>query len=580
MSYKKHVQVVPTNQRLQKALERSQRYFDTTAPGGSNAKFSSYLPEVYAGHPMRIERYQQYDQMDTDSDINSALDTIADFSTRKDSITDEVFKITWRTEPSDSQVEILKSCLRQWSKINEFKKRIWRMFRNTIKYGDQFFIRDPETLKLFWVEPSTVEKILVNEAEGKDPDAYVIRQLDLNLQTLTANSSAKFGANIMGTGATTLQQRGTPTNQTSGTYGAKNNSRFGESAQDVTIVDATHVVHISMSEGMDAGWPFGTSILEGVFKVYRQKELLEDAIIIYRIQRAPERRVFYIDTGEMPVHRANAYVERIKNEFHQRRFPSRTGGGAGIVDATYNPLSMMEDFFLAQTAGGRGSKIETLPGGENLGQIDDLKFWTNRLLRGLRVPSSYVPTGPEDGMQTFTDGRTGTAYIQEFRFAQYCERLQNLIITVFDDEFKLFVKHRGFNIDSGSFELNMQTPESFNEYARIEKDAALINVFAPLAELPYFSKRWLMINKLGMTEQEVSEMETMWLRENPDLTENVESDNMEQAPGLESVGMPMGGDIPMDDGIESDDAGLENPMDGESPISGAENTTVGAEEKP
>jgi hypothetical protein len=579
MSYKKHVQVVPTSERLQKALQRSQRYFDSPTPGGMNNKFSSFLPEVYAGHPQRIERYSQYDNMDGDSDINSALDTIADFSTRKDATSDEVFKITWRTDASDTEVEILKTCMRQWSKINEWKKRVWRLFRSTIKYGDQFFVRDPETMKLYWIDPSKVDKVLVNEAKGKEPEAYVIKQLDLNLQSLTASSGGKYGQNLQGTATSGLQGRGAPTQAaTFGGAGASGGTgRFGQQDQDASVVEAHHVVHISMSEGMDAGWPFGTSILESVFKVFQQKTLIEDAILIYRIQRAPERRVFYIDVGNMPVHRTGSYLEKVKNEIHQRRFPSRTGGGASVVDATYNPMSMMEDFFFAQTADGRGSRVDTLPGGENLGQIDDLRFWTNRLLRGLRVPSSYVPTAPEDGMQTFTDGRVGTAYIQEFRFAQYCERLQNLIIPTLDDEFKLFVRQRGYQIDSGSYELNFHEPEAFSDFARAEYDAAMMDVFLPLQELPYMSKRWLMREKLGMSEQQITEMEAMWVRENPDLTENVNADSVGASgtPGLESVGIqpPSEFDEPdMEGGEDMADEGGEEGS--ESPISGAENNTT------
>ena len=562
-------------------MARSQRYFDTATPGGSSSKYSSYLPEVYAGHPARIERYAQYDQMDQDSDINSALDTIADFSTRKDAVTDSIFKITWREEAGDSEIEILKTCLRQWSKVNQWKKRAWRMFRNTIKYGDQFFIRDPETLQLYWIDPAKVEKVLVNEAEGKKPEAYIIKELDLNLEALTASMSATYGQNISGTGTGGLQQKGPIQGQPYGGMGAKNMSRFGDVGQDVQAVDATHVVHISMSEGMDQSWPFGTSILEGVFKVYRQKELLEDAIIIYRIQRAPERRVFYVDVGNMPPHKAGTYLERVKNEIYQRRFPTRTGGGQSVVDATYNPMSMMEDFFFAQTAEGRGSRVDTLPAGENLGQIDDLKFWTNKLLRGLRVPSSYIPTGPEDGMQAFNDGRVGTAYIQEFRFAQYCERLQNLIIETLDEEFKLFVKRRGYNIESSAFELNFNDPESFSEFASVERDAAMMNIFLPLAELPYMSKRWLLINKLGMTEQQVSEMEAMWARENPEMTEQLSAESTGASPpGLESVGLTNSGED-FDMGDEEPEPEMEEPT-GESPISGAENSTQddGEEENP
>ena len=123
---------------------------------------------------------------------------------------------------------------------------------------------------------------------------------------------------------------------------------------------------MSLTEGLDRFWPFGQSILENIFKVYKQKELLEDAILIYRVQRAPERRMLKIDVGNMPSHLAMAFVDRIKNEIHQRRIPS-IHGGQSVVDATYNPLSMNEDYFFPVTAEGRGSSIEVLPGGQNLG---------------------------------------------------------------------------------------------------------------------------------------------------------------------------------------------------------------------
>jgi hypothetical protein len=107
---------------------------------------------------------------------------------------------------------------------------------------------------------------------------------------------------------------------------------------------------------------------------------------------------------------------------------------------------MLEDYFFAQTAEGRGSKVEVLPGGDNLGQIDDLKYFTNKLMRALRIPSSYMPTGPDDGTAAYNDGRVGTAFIQEYRFNKYCQRLQNLMMTPLDKEFKMFLKKKGMII--------------------------------------------------------------------------------------------------------------------------------------
>lgn len=570
MSYKKHMQIVPMNQRLKNQLARSRDYDPTT--GGSSANYASVLPEVYEGSPMRIDRYGQYDDMDNDSEVNAALDTIADFSVQKDEKTDEAFEIKYRKEASETEVEILKSCLMQWSKINDFKRRAWRMFRSTLKYGDQFFIRDPETLRWFWVDPTKVDKILVNEAEGKQPEAYVFSDLDVNLSSFTATAPDKYGQNLTGGSSQMSVQRPTKDLKRWG-HGSPHDSRFGSETSQ-TAIEATHVVHLSLSEGLDANWPFGTSILESVYKVWREKGLLEEAVIIYRIQRAPERRVFYVDVGGMPLHKVGGYLEKVKNEIHQRRYPSRTGGGSNIGDATYNPMSMMEDFFFAQSAEGRGSRVETLPAGENLGQIDDLRFWSNKLLRGLRVPSSYLPTGPDDGMQSFNDGRVGTAYIQEFRFAQYCQRLQNLLSPVFDDEFKLFVRRRGYNIDASLYELNFNTPENFGVYAKLERDAAAINVYTPLAEMKHFSKRWLMLNKLGMSEDEINENERMWREENRDATKGTAADDDfagSTPAGLDSVGIRPSDELDMGDDMGDEEIASDEGSDGSSsPISGDE----------
>jgi hypothetical protein len=283
--------------------------------------------------------------------------------------------------------------------------------------------------------------------------------------------------------------------------------------QSESAIDAKHIVHLSLTEGLDRFWPFGQSVLENIFKVYKQKELLEDAVLIYRVQRAPERRMFKIDVGNMPSHLAMAFVERIKNEIHQRRIPSIHGGGS-VVDATYNPLSMNEDYFFPMTADGRGSSVEVLPGGQNLGEIDDLRYFNNRLARGLRVPSSYLPTGPDDNTTPLSDGRVGTAMIQEFRFNQYCERLQSYMSMTLDEEFKLFLRWRGFNIDSGLFSLRFNPPQNFAAYRQSELDNARVSTFTTMEAVPYISKRFALERFLGLSEEEIAKNEKLWEEEN------------------------------------------------------------------
>jgi hypothetical protein len=480
-----------------------------TDPGYRN--YASTLPEVYVGHPNRVERYNQYEQMDMDSEVNAALDILAEFCTQKNDENNTAFNIHYKDKPTDSEVKIIKEQLSQWVTLNEFNKRIFKVVRNTIKYGDQVFIRDPETFKLFWTEMSKVTKVIVNEADGKKPEQYVVKDLNPNFQNLTVtavSTSDTFSSH---------PQSGGP----SGSYVQPNapfggGSRFSHS-QNEAVINAEHVVHISLTEGLDVFWPFGNSVLENIFKVFKQKELLEDAIIIYRVQRAPERRVFKIDTGNMPPHMAMAFVERIKNEVSQRRIPTQTGGGANMMDATYNPLSTNEDFFFPISADGRGSSVEPLPGGSNLGEITDLKFFTNKLFRGLRIPSSYLPTGMDDGTQAISDGRVGTALIQEWRFNQYCKRLQSMIIDKLDQEFKMFMRWRGINIDGQLFDLIFEEPQNFAQYRQADIDSARIGTFTQLEQYPYLSKRFLMKRYLGMSEAEIAENEIMFAEERGDV---------------------------------------------------------------
>ena len=474
--------------------------------------YASRLPEVYTGHPNRVARYNQYEQMDMDSEINACLDILAEFSTQTTKEDSVPFQVNYNDTPTDNEVKIIKQQLQQWVKLNKLDQRLFRIFRNTLKYGDQVFVRDPETFEMYWVDMTKVARVIVNESEGKRPEQYVIRDINPNFQNLTvaAKTTTDYQSNPGSSGYVAPMNYTVPGGGGGG--GGAGASRFN-AAMNETVLDAKHVVHLSLTEGLDYYWPFGMSILETIFRVFKQKELLEDSVLIYRVARAPERRVFKIDVGNMPSHMAMAFVERVKNEIHQRRIPSHTGGGNNIMDSSYNPLSINEDYFFPQTADGRGSDVTTLPGGANLGEIDDLKYFNNKMCRGLRVPSSYLPTGPDDSDRPMNDGRVGTALIQEYRFNQYCERLQRLVVQKLDDEFKMFMRWRGFNIDSGLFSINFNPPQNFASYREAELDTTRVNTFSSLEAVPYLSKRFLLKRYLGLTEEEIRENEELWEEE-------------------------------------------------------------------
>ncbi len=500
-----------------------------SAPGYKN--YQSTLPEVYVGHPNRIERYNQYEQMDMDVEVNAALDVLSEFSTQPNIENGTIFDIHFDKDPTANEVKILSEQLTNWVKLNDFKIRAFKIFRNTLKYGDQIFIRDPETFKLYWVNMAEVVKVIVNESEGKEPEQYVIKNLAPNLENLAATqkpiSDMYIDQNQAGYNTPGYSQP---------TQAGVSGGRFSM-LQNEAAIDAEHILHLSLTEGLDVTWPFGTSVLEQVFKVYKQKELLEDAILIYRIQRAPERRIFKIDVGNMPPHLAMQFVERVKNEIHQRRIPSQTGDGATMMDATYNPLSINEDYFFPVTADGRGSDVSTLPGGENLGEINDLTYFNNKLVRGLRIPSSYLPTGPDESERTFNDGKVGTALIQEWRFNQYCIRLQGLMSSKLDKEFKMFLNWRGINIDNTIFELRLNEPQNFASYSQADVDSVRISTFSSVVDLPFMSKRFALKRYLGMTEEEQVENTKLWEEEQG---ENKEGDGDSEA-DLRGAGVSPGG---------------------------------------
>jgi hypothetical protein len=548
MSWKKHFRTANTGGQLSPISGIN----NSADPSYRN--YQSQLPEVYIGHPNRTERYNQYESMDMDSEVNAALDIIAEFCTQPNTENGTGFDLFFKETPTDNEIKLLKDQLLQWVNLNQLNKRLFKLVRNTLKYGDQVFLRDPETFKLYWTEMGSVIKVIVNEAEGKEPEQYVIKNLNLNFQNLTATALSSSD-----TYTNHPQQGGSGG---SGSYVQPNvpysgGSRFSH-AQNEAVLDAEHVVHISLTEGLDVNWPFGTSILESIFKIFKQKELLEDAIIIYRVQRAPERRVFKIDVGNMPTHMAMAFVDRIKNEVHQRRIPTQTGGGQNMMDATYNPLSTNEDFFFPVGAEGRGSSVEALPGGSNLGEITDLRFFTNKMFRGLRIPSSYLPTGSDDSSSTFNDGKSTTALIQEWRFNQYCMRLQTMIVEKLDNEFKMFMRWRGINIDGQLFELHLNEPQNFAKYRQAEVDAARIQAFTSLEQTPYLSKRFLLERYLDLSEEEMQRNDELWAEEHND-TPN---------PGDTDVGLRAINVTPA--GIESDMSNLEMPNLTAEPAPGVE----------
>lgn len=527
-----------------KLRRRSEPSADTSAAYSKNE--DNWLANYYQGSFDRIQRYIQYDHMDYDVDVNLALDTTAEFCTQlsDDPSLELPFELKISEKIDSSVATILRESLKKWCRINDWNSRIFECARKTIKYGDTVFIRDPETYKLHWVDVFNLTKVLVNEYEGKKPEYYYIKSLSPNLEELVATDTSKalYNLPMAGGGGMSKSHANTSRNQ----Y-----TPNGIDTQKEYPVDASHIVHISMSSGMDTLWPFGKSILDSSFKPFKQKELLEDAIIIYRVQRSPERLVFNVDTGDMNPKKANAYLEETAKNFRQKKIPViDRGDGKTIMDTTYNPMNMTEDFFFAKNIDGRGTTVEPLPGGDSTGNIEDLKFFTSRLIRSLRVPQSYHPFPMDEGEGgTYNDGKIGTAYLEEFQFSEYCKRLQRQMIKAFNREFKVFIKSKDLEISASDFDIDFVKPQSFGDYRRIEKDTAQLSVFQSVAGTPYLSKRFMMERFMGLSQDEIKRNEELWQEEKNFKVEVTR-------PSVGQTGVSVLGDEDMDDEIE-----LENSLD-------------------
>ena len=442
--------------------------------------------QLIKGAGSRVSKYMQYDAMDADSDVARALDIIAEEMTTTDENTGLPFLIDYQIEQNQEVSEItvttLRAAMRHWSNIHDLNNKLFKIARCVIKYGDCFFIKHADNKKWEFIEPSKVIGIEIDE-EGQKV-AFHVRE-ESKTDNINKNSIT-------------------------------------------SVYTAPNIVHFTLSDDMGESAPFGESLLQNIYKVFKQLSMLEDSIIIYRIVRAPERRVFYIDVGNMPQQRVKQYLESIKNDIRQKRMPSSatSAGDKDTVDSVYNANSIQEDYFFPVSSEGKSSRVETLPAGQNLGENTDILYFREKLFRGLRVPTSYMKGAEAQGSQ-FNDGKVGIAYIEELRFANFVKRLQNQIEKIIDIEFKKYLEFAGINVDPSLFKIKLPDPQNFALYRQAALDSDLINTFKGIEDTKYFSKRFILQKYLGLTEDEL-QMNEMMIKQERGIAEDASLTDLQQ----------------------------------------------------
>ena len=294
-----------------------------------------------------------------------------------------------------------------------------------------------------------------------------------------------------------------------------------------------HVMHFSLDPEGSKYFPYGSSVLDPIALVYKQLRLLEDSLLVYRITRAPERRVFYVDVGELPPAKAEKYLLDIRNKFIRKNFFDPT---TGEVNNEYNPLTHQEDIYIPRRPGGAETEVTTLPGAQNLGELGDVTYFKNQVVQGLKVPHSFLR---DDGGAVFADGRVGTAYIAEIRFANYVETLQRGFIEQFEAYFRKYLKKIGVKPNI-KFSLEMHPPSSYKEYKQNELELSRIANYSQLAGNEEMSTEFLQEKYLGWSYEDIQENKELKAAENEleaemeeemgGAEENMEFDTGEEEP--------------------------------------------------
>ena len=475
---------------------------------GQQFKRSNYLPfgnmqPSMMNNHNRAERYVDFDQMEYTPEIASALDIYADEMTAHSGL-EPMLTIKCPNEEIKAMLDTL------YKDVLNIEHNLFGWARSMCKYGDFFLyldIDDDYGIRTCIGLPSQeVERM---EGEDKTNPDYV--QFQWNSAGLTLENWQMGHFRILG------------------------NDKYA---------------------------PYGTSVLEPARRIWRQLVLLEDAMMAYRIVRAPDRRMFKIDVGNIPANEVEQYMQKVMTQMKRNQIVDEN---TGRVDLRYNPLSIEEDYFIP-VRGGSQTDIVPLSGGGRAGDIDDVKYLRDKLFSALKVPASYLTNaeGAEEDKTTLAQ--------KDIRFARTIQRLQRAVISELEKIGIIHLYTLGFRSDDlVSFSLSLANPSKLAELQELEHWKAKFDVAGSAAIEGYFSRRWVAQHLFNVSEEEFlrNQRELFYDRKFDATLEATAAATAEAAAGAAGGGMgaEMGGETGGGGGGMGDLAGL---MGGGAPEEGGE----------
>jgi len=423
-----------------------------------------------------INLIRRYRQMALQPEVDSAIEDITNEAIVSDKDDSPVEIELSNLEASDSIKKSIRDEFDHIKKLLDVDKAAHQIFRRWFIDGRMFYhkvvdLEDPSKgiLELRWIDPLKIKKLRIVEKPPMDADQFMKYDYGKTTEFYIYNEKGV------------------------------NNTNQGIKIADDAIAYITSGVK-------DQGKNIVLSYLHKAIKYLNQLRMLEDSIVIYRLSRAPERRIFYIDVGNLPKIKAEQYLRDVMSRYRNKLvYDSNTGE----IRDDKKHMSMLEDFWLPRREGGRGTEITTLPGGQNLGELTDIKYFQTQLYKALNVPPSRLESD-----KSFDLGKSEEINRDEIKFTKFVGRLRKKFSDLFHDLLKTQLILKG-----------VITPDDWEDMKEhIQYDYLYDNHFSELKDLEmlqkkmevlneldlyvgkYFSQDYVMRQLLQFTEQEIVEM--------------------------------------------------------------------------
>jgi hypothetical protein len=447
----------------------------------------------------RLERYKDYEQMDQMGEISLALDLYADETSLVDPERKHTLVIRARNRRLRKELENLFFNILRWDTYNRPTTRY------LCKYGDAPF-----------------EVILDADRSGVSSLKF------MNVYNFT-RIETRYGDLVGFFYMDALYPR-------------------------PQFLHPWQVMHLRLTSFENIYHPYGRAVLDGGRKAFKQLRLMEDAALIYRITRAPEKRKFSIPVGNIPPKEVPEYMQMIARNFKRQRFYNPT---TGTFDERYSPLIQEDDIFLPRRPDGSGPDIDVLPGAENLDQIADIEYFKKKMIAPMKIPFARVGIGEGGGESSEKSLSQSHA-----EFAKAVQWIQREVATGLTKIAIIHLALRGYRTeDLRGFELALTATSAMEELYRIETWQTRVGVMADLKELGWFPKEWIVTHFTDLSPDEIEELEEM------EGIANTPDEQQGQIGGAPSGGLGGMGGLPPD--IEENDEEAEAPQAEAEPMPGA-----------